>query len=523
MNAEPAYSGRDFADLDDTAIAESISKAALPASEAPRPLYRELPPAEPFPVDALGDTLGKAARAIESMILCPMACAANSVLAVASLAAQGQANVILPIGQGKPAPLSLYLLTVLDSGERKSSADGMALKPVRDTEREIAELENAARQNYTVKLSAHEANARHLTNKLKSDRAALEAALRDLGPSPQPPMLSVLAPSGDQTMEGLFRIYQQGRPSLAMLCDDAATFLGGHSLKAEQKAGTTANLCRAWDGSKLERIRGGDGVTVLYDRRLACHLMVQPGVAAGFLSDSQFADQGLLARFLVSAPAGRAGTRIRDDAAYQALTYNAVLDLEDYNTAIAALLRQPVRWKDENDRTLGIELDPLTFTLEARALYVDFANAIEGELGPKASLGMAKAFASKLPENAARIAGTLALIADPAASEIEAATLADAISLAKYYLGEAVRLVASGAIDPELRLAESLLEWLHAQPGKVIGLRDIYRLGPNAIRQADKARRVMAVLCGHGWATPMPDGAEIEGQRHKEAWEIVRC
>ena len=62
------------------------------------------------------------------------------------------------------------------------------------------------------------------------------------------------------------------------------------------KQSTTAILCRAWDGSKLERIRGGDGVTVLYDRRLAAHLMVQPGVAAGFLSDSQFSDQGLLGR-----------------------------------------------------------------------------------------------------------------------------------------------------------------------------------------------------------------------------------
>lgn len=523
MNAEPAYSGRDFADLDDTAIAEAISKAAVPASEAPRPLYRELPPAEPFPVDALGQTLGKAARAIESMIQCPMACAANSVLAVASLAAQGRANVILPIGQGKPAPLSLYLLTVLDSGERKSSADGMALKPVRDLEHRLKKAEASERQSYEARLNAHEANAKHLTNKMKGDRAALEAALHDLGPPPQPPLLSMLAPSGDQTMEGLFRIYQYGRPSLAMLCDDAATFLGGHSLKAEQKAGTTANLCRAWDGSKLERIRGGDGVIVLYDRRLSCHLMVQPGVAAGFLSDSQFADQGLLARFLVSAPAGRAGTRIRDDEAYQALAYNAALDLEDYNTAIDDLLSRDIRWKDERDRTLGVELDALHFTPEARALYVDFANAIEGELGPKASLAMAKAFASKLPENAARIAGTLALTSDPRTSQIEAATLANAIDIAKYYLGEAVRLMASGAIDPELRLAETLLEWLHAQPGTVIGLRDIYRLGPNAIRQADKARRVMAVLCEHGWARVMPDGAEIDGQRHKEAWVIVRC
>lgn len=504
-------------------IQDRIAQAPETTGEGPRPLYRELPPAPVFPADALGPVLGKAAEAIEAVIQCPLACAANSVLAVASLATQGRANVILPIGQGKPAPLSLYLLTVLDSGERKSSADSMALKPVRDFEQEIAEAEAGERATYQVKASAYDASHKHLTGKLKSDRRALEAALHDLGPAPQPPLLSVIAPSGDQTMEGLFRIYQQGRPSLAMLCDDAASFLGGHSLKAEQKVGTTANLCRAWDGSKLERIRGGDGVTVLYDRRLACHLMVQPGVAAGFLSDPQLADQGLIARFLLSAPTGRAGTRFRNDTEYQAVARQAASELDDYNAAVASLLRQPVRWKNESDRALGVELDQLHFTAEARALYVGFANAIEAEIGPNGPLAMVRAFASKLPENAARIAGTLALTGNPTAHSIEVGPLADAIELAKYYLAEALRLMASGAIDPDLRQAETLREWLLSQPGDVIGLRDIYRLGPNSIRQADKARSAMKVLAEHGWARPLPDGAVIDGKAHREAWRIVRC
>ncbi|MEN9717509.1 MAG: hypothetical protein RIQ99_387 [Pseudomonadota bacterium] len=527
MNVEPTYSGRDFADLPDDAIAKGLQAGKLLGSDAklegPRPLYRELPPSSPFPVDALGPVLGKAARAIETVIQCPLECAANSVLAVASLAAQGRANAILPIGHGKTSPLSLFLLTVLESGERKSSADTMALKPIRDFEREIAEAEAGQRQAHSVKLEAWNANAKYLNTKLKTDRAALEAALHELGPAPQPPLLSVIAPSGDQTMEGLFRIYQQGRPSLAILCDDAASFLGGHSLKAEQKAATTANLCRAWDGSKLERIRGGDGVVVLYDRRLAMHLMVQAGIAADFLSDAQFADQGLLARFLLSAPAGRAGTRFRDDAAYQTLVRQAASDLEGYNAAVTRLLRQPTRWKNENDRTLGVQLDELHFAPAARALFVDFANAIEAEIGPDGPLAPVKAFASKLPENSARIAGTLALMADAEAPTIEADALADAIALGKYYLSEAVRLVAAGAIDPDLRLAERLREWLMVQPGDAIGLRDIYRLGPGPIRKASTARAAMEVLVEHGWARPIPDGAEINGMKHRDAWRILKC
>ena len=502
---------------------ERYNTAREMTAEGPRPLFRELPPATPFPQQALGPILGSAANAIEGVIQCPFECAANSVLAVASLAAQGRANAVLPIGQGKPSPLSLFLLTVLDSGERKSSADNMALKPVRDFEAEAAELGAGEQQSHEAQLAAYEASYKHLTARMKANRAALEAALLQLGPPPQPPLISTVAPSGDQTMEGLFRIYQRGRPSLAILCDDAATFLGGHSLKMEQKAGTTANLCRAWDGSKLERIRGGDGVTVLYDRRLAAHLMVQPGVAAEFLSDAQFADQGLLARFLVSVPMGRAGTRLRDDVAYQELTRSAALDLEEYNSAVLRLLRKPVRWKNDSDRALGVEMDALHFTPVARALYVEFANAIERELAPGRSLSTVKAFASKLPENAARAAGILTLIASPDADCIEDDVLADAILLAKYYLSEASRLVATGSIDPALRQAEGLRHWLISRADDLIDLRTIYQMGPSAIRQASKAREAMKVLEEHGWATRLQEGAVIDDKFHREAWRIVRC
>lgn len=491
-------------------------------AEGPQPLFRDLPPAEPFPVEAMGKTLRDATGAIEAVIQCPMACAANSVLAVASLAAQGIANVILPIGEGKPAPLSLYLLTVLESGERKSSADSMALKPVRAAETKLAQAGREQNLQYSASLQAHEAKTKQLINKLKADRAALQAALIELGPAPLPPIIPVIAPSGDQTMEGLFRVYQQGRPSLALLCDDAATFLGGHSLKAEQKAGSTANLCRAWDGAKLERIRGGDGVSVLHDRRLAAHLMVQPGVAAEFLSDQKFADQGLLARFLISAPDGRAGTRFRNDASYQSLSMRAAARLDAYNLAITRLLDRPTKWKDPQDRALGVELNALHFSADARAAYVAEYNEIEGEEGPQGRLYAIKAFASKLLENAARIAGTLTLIGDPDATVIKSETFADAIQVARFYLGEAMRLQAAGAIDPELQGAEKLRRWLIARPTDVIGLTDIYQLGPNAIRKAETARTAMNILEAHGWVHSIEGGAVIDGKQCREAWAIAR-
>ena len=107
-------------------------------AEAPRPLRREASPAEPFPVDALGEILGGAAHAIADKIMCPASMAGSSVLAVASLAAQLHADVTLPV-PGSVRPLSLFLVSVAGTGERKSAADGEAMRPVRRHEVRLRE------------------------------------------------------------------------------------------------------------------------------------------------------------------------------------------------------------------------------------------------------------------------------------------------------------------------------------------------------------------------------------------------
>jgi hypothetical protein len=69
------HTGRDFADLDSDAEIKAIFTEANPATvtlteEGPRPLYRDLPSSQPFPIDALGFALSRAAKAIEALIQC---------------------------------------------------------------------------------------------------------------------------------------------------------------------------------------------------------------------------------------------------------------------------------------------------------------------------------------------------------------------------------------------------------------------------------------------------------------------
>ena len=104
--------------------------APLPGIDSnPLPLANRAP-APVYPVDALGDLLGNAAKALAYYVQSPVGMAAQSILAVASLAVQGHVNI--QKGNIGTSPTTLYCLTIAGSGERKSSVDGLAMKPVYD-------------------------------------------------------------------------------------------------------------------------------------------------------------------------------------------------------------------------------------------------------------------------------------------------------------------------------------------------------------------------------------------------------
>ncbi len=149
-------------------------------AEPPRPLVREMPLPEPFPVDCIGPLLGDAAKAIHDLTQAPMAIGAQSVLAASALAGQGHADIQLPTGQVKP--ISNFFLTLAASGERKSTCDGYALDPMRRREKALRERYDEDLFAYLNDKEAWEKQRAQLlgNKKLCPDRAAKVQALRDL-------------------------------------------------------------------------------------------------------------------------------------------------------------------------------------------------------------------------------------------------------------------------------------------------------------------------------------------------------
>ena len=90
----------------------------------------------------------------------------------------------------------------------------------------------------------------------------------------------------------------------------------------------------------------------------------------------------------------------------------------------------------------------------------------------------------------------------------------------QYYISEALRLFNAGDIDRDLILASELYEWLLSKDKTEVSLVEIYKSGPNAIREAKLARKIMRILEDHRYAVVLDEGIRYEDILRKEAWRI---
>jgi hypothetical protein len=481
--------------------------------EPPRPLMRELPPADAYPVDALGDLLGSAAKAIHDRVQAPLAICAQSVLAAATLAVQGHADIMLPTGQAKP--LTNFYLTIAATGERKTAVDTEALWPVRKHEAALREKDEALRLEYLNDKTAWEKAREAAIKEAKGDRALIKVALDTLGPAPLAPLVPLLT-CPEPTYEGLCKLFAVGWPSLGIFASEGGQFIGGHGLSEDAKLRTAAGLSNAWDGEPIKRVRAVDGVVVLPGRRLAMHLMAQPDVAAAMLNDPLLVDQGLLSRFLATAPGAASGTRMWHEPSPESDGA-----MKKYGARLLAILERPLPLAPDTQNTLAPRVLPLS--AEATTLWTGFYNHIEARVGAGGELEQVRGLANKLPEHAARIAAVLTLVRDLEAAEVGAAEMVAGVELAQYYAAEALRLYGASRVSGKLRQAQGLINWLTSvwtEP--VVSLANIYQYGPNAIRDKETALELVRVLVDHGWLIATQDGAVIAGHHRRHAWRIVK-
>ena len=467
-------------------LAGSTSAAHLPHEdeEPPLPLLREIGGRLEFPINALGVFLSAAARAIAEAVQCPPVMAGNAVLASAALVGQAFANVVV---DGRDTPLSLFLLTIAPSGERKTAVDKLATAPIY-RQQKLAQA--------------------HYAREMKAYRALLKVLPKG-EVEPDPPIDPTILVE-DVTIDALKRGLINGRPSQGLFMSEGGTFIGGYAMSKDHQVRTSTTLSALHSGEPISqtRVTGRHSANC---RRLTVQIQVQPEVVRDFVSNEMMQAQGLLQRFLMSEPPSRIGSRqyrrhdITRDPAYLA-----------YNQQLERMLTKALPTDDLGDLT------PRALVLSdgAYELWIDAYNAIEQASAPGGALEHYQAYASKLPDQILRIAGVITLFEDAEAAEIAKTTMEGAITLANYYLHEAMHLLV-GPADRLLARAKELLEWLKRYPSP-IALRDIYRTGPKFVRSAGQARELLDILIEHGWVTRFEGKiTAANGKVSKENYAVV--
>ena len=487
-----------------------------PDQSDPIPLHGEIRGAEPIPWQALGP-LADPIMAIAKLTQAPAAIAMQSVLAVASTATQGLADVEALHGT---VPITLYLVTVAQSGERKSACDGLATAAIKEVDQERERQYRYIKRVFEAELVEFQKGQRR---KPKKDFDVIEGDIKypNVELAPEPPLVTTILIS-DVTIEGLHRRLETGTPSVAVMTDEGGQFFGGHGMKPENALKTVAGFSKLWDGAPISKSRASSETVVLYNKRVSLHAMIQPRVAQNVIGDPMMKDQGFLSRVLIACPDSKIGSRkISNDPAYTAAKREAQAVLHIYNERIKELLN--IELLILPDTRSDLNLRQLKLSDQARSSLEEFYNRVEHSSNKGEAFEYMTGFAAKAPEMAARIAGVQTLYADERATEITGEMMSNGIVMMEWYLAEMHRVSDTGRPNEELCMAEELRLWLvNGWTGEFINKRTIMKNGPGYLRDGNTLDICIKKLVEHGWLVRGAGAQVIGGTNSITFWRVVR-
>lgn len=480
-----ANRGPSLTDFNDMAVAigkDAVKRVIQSASGAgslwpePQPLTASYS-LEPYPLDALPSTVRAAVEEVVAFVKAPEPMVASSALAALSLAIQ--AHVDVRRAEKLHGPTGLFLLTIADSGERKSTCDGFFTTAIRDYEAEQKEAAKPVLNRYKADSEAWEARRSGIKDKIRhlakdsKPTEGMESALRELEQDkPEPPRVPRLM-YADATPEALTHGLAKQWPSGGVVSAEAGIVFGSHGMGKDSVMRNLATLNQLWDGTSLTIDRRTSESFTVKGARLTVALQVQEPTLREFFSKSGALARGtgFLARFLVAWPASTQGFRPFTEAP---ANWPA---LAAFNQRLAAILSQPNPIDDNGALTPAM----LSLSPEAKRAWVEYHDAIESELASGGELYDVRDVASKSADNAARLAALFQMF-EHGTGAVSVDCFESASRITAWHLSEARRFFGELALPVELADAARLDNWLigHCRRERVetINKRYLHQHGP---------------------------------------------
>jgi hypothetical protein len=330
----------------------------------------------------------EAARELQVPREMAMMCAFGAM----ATACQGHVDVQMPTGH--KVPTSLMLLTIADSGERKTTTQKYFFEAINALNDAAYRANEAALLEHRVAHQLWSTKKRHLERMYSKQavqkdedvtRDALEDIAKHVRAEPQSPRSGKFLYE-DTTPPALMQMLYENTPNGCLLTSEANSIFSGMALGELDKLNTL------WDGSSVIVDRISRAGFILQNARLTLSLMAQPSVIFRFMGKrgEEARGTGFLARFLVAKPRPMAGQR-----------KDGNLSAQPRQQAFNARIRERL------DSTISPNRQVLRFSEPAANAWYKHSNQLEEDMRENGRYHYFKDHASKLLENSCRLAAIL--------------------------------------------------------------------------------------------------------------------
>ncbi|MCX0802146.1 DUF3987 domain-containing protein [Escherichia coli] len=439
-----------------------------------------------FPLSSLPPLIRDAVIEAQQITQAPLGLVAASALGAVSLVCQNLIDVCrLNTLRG---PVSLFLLTLAESGERKTAVDKLLMEPLYQQEMLLYSRHKNELTTWKNKEELLKAQKKALLSKLNKELRKgadesetlrqLEALQKNRGEKP----VRYKFIFNDATTAAIKNQLCGKWRSVGIMSDEAGIIFDGYTLSE------LPFINKMWDGSVLSVDRKNEPEQMIENARMTLSLMVQPGLFDRYMErkGSVARDSGFLARCLISKPATTQGKRFINGAVTPGGSLTA------FHERLMELARGSIEKSSKDERYC------LHFSPEAQKIFIDHYNVLEQDLSPSGPLSQFRGHVSKKTENIARIAALLQYFSQ-GEGKISADIMTSAVVISSWYTDEYKKLFAlPDESELQLQDARELLDWLIEEcrgecPPRV-RKNYILQCGPGRFRNRKKLNVLLNIL-----------------------------
>lgn len=442
-----------------------------------------------FPLSHLPSSIYDACADAQAATQAPAELIIAQCLGVAAAACQGNFDVELPHGQRTPC--SLDLITLGESGERKSTVNQLLAAPLFEYQRTVDERLKQLLQQYFTDREAWLAQQKGILKALEkaAQKGDCTAQLKEklaAHSHTEPVKPKVPKILYDQfTPAGFIRGMSDNHAVSLILSDEAGAFF------AHPRIGEIPTFNSLWNGSDIRKDDAGTGMLNIPSPRVSLSLQMQPDYffKAKERYSLELRESGFLARCLVSFPPSTQGYRFANDQPTDKE------GLDKFHKRIRELLESA--FPDEGTQLADRQC--LRFSDQAKVELRQLAGYIESSLQSGSFLCSMRDFASKVGEHVCRLAAIFHIVENKPGLTIDCDDVSRASQIIEWFAKEFDQIIVrSMAPSPEEQDAQSLLAWfqmrLPTHGNRWYTITELNKNGPHKMRNNGRMIEAVKIL-----------------------------